>query len=525
MLSRLDSWKEIAKYLSRDVRTVQRWERRHRLPVHRLPGAAKPRVYALASELDEWMQEGLSRTADSASVAVLPFLNLIEGKENEYFGDGLADEIITALARVRGLRVIARTSSFAFRDRPADIREIGRQLKVEALLEGSVRRSGGRVRICAQLVSTRDGCHLWSESYDREFADIFEIQNEIARAIVQSLRVCLARPNLVEATTRDPEAYDMWLKGKYAGYRYTPEDLVEARSCYKKALARDTEFPLPYVATAELLFEGAHFGMVPPAEAATEAKQSVLKAILLNDNLGEAYALLGAVQSVFEYDWAGANRSFQRALDLSPGSVHVLRRHAWHRLVSALRFEEAIDEMRLAEAQDPLSPLIHMWFGLVYIAVRDYKRAEEQCRMALELAGDLHPARWFLGTALIFQAKPEAGLAECRRVYEAWGGMPMVTGGMILVYGLIGLAQEARSLSAELFRAARSTQVPPIALAWAYLGLKDDQVFEWLNNAIDGRDPAITHLAVMPMYDGIRHDSRFRRLLSKIGLDKDQTSA
>jgi len=269
----------------------------------------------------------------------------------------------------------------------------------------------------------------------------------------------------------------------------------------------------------------AEFGTVPAKEAQTEAKRSVPKAILLNDNLGEAYALLGALQGVFEFDWAGGDRSFQRALDLSPGSVPVLRRHAWHRLVSALQFDEAINEMRQAEAQDPLSPLIHMWFGLVYLAARDYRRAAEQCRVALELADGLHPARWFLGTALIFQRKPDAAVAECRRVYEAWGGHPMVTGGMILVYGLTGLGDEARSLSDELFRTARSTPVPPTALAWAYLGLQDDRVFEWLEKATDGRDPAITHLGVMPMYDGIRQDSRFRNLLSKMGLDEDQSSA
>lgn len=519
MSERLDSWKDIASYLGRDVRTVQRWESERRLPVHRLPGGDRPRVYALKSELDVWLRTNPAEPASVPSVAVLPFVNLTEDKENEYFSDGLADEVINALTRIPGLRVTARTSSFAFRGKEQDVREIGARLGAAALLEGSVRKFSNRVRVSAQLVSAGDGYHLWSESYDRELADIFAIQDDIARSIALALRIQLAPRPLVERTTEDQEAYKLWLKGRYAAAQFLPETIANAREYFTAAIARDPRFPLPYVALAELLFDAAQFGLVAPSEAAAQAKEAALKALGLNDRLGEAYAILGALRGILEYDWTAAERAFLRALELSPASATVLWRHAWYYLVPKLRIPEALDQMRKAAAHDPLSAQLHSTFGLMWFIARDWQRAVEECRLAVELGSWLLPTRWFLGSALIWQGKGAEGLDQCRQVYEHGGFSPVSVGGMSVIYGRLGRLDEARRMLSELEGIARTASIPPLAFAWAYLGLCDDRVFEWLDKAIDARDPAVTHMPSMPIYDGIRDDPRFHKLLAKMGLD------
>jgi TolB-like protein len=516
---RLDSWKDIAAYLGREVRTVQRWESERALPVHRLPGGDKPRVYALKPELDAWLGARGAEPVETPSIAVLPFVNLSGDKENEYFSDGLADEILNALTRVPRLRVTARTSSFAFRGREQDVREIGARLGASALLEGSVRREAGRVRVSAQLVSSKDGYHLWSENYDRELDGIFAVQDDIAAAVARELKARLGPRTLVERPTADLEAYNQWLKGRYVGGRWTPEAVAEARECYAAALARDPQFALPYVALADLLFEASWFGLAQPVEACREAKEAVLKALALDDTLGEAHSILGALRGVAEYDWANAEKAFERALELCPGSVAVRHRYAWYFLTPKLRIAEALTELRQAVGQDPFSPLLHSVLGFVLIAAREYERAEAECRVAVDLAPGLWWPQFFLSCALIPQGKAEEGIARVRLACDRIGGGPLAIAAMCLTYGLLGCTDEAARMLAQLEETGRTTPVPALALAWAYLGLGDERVFEWLGKAIDERHPAVIHMPWEPMYDGIRGDPRFRALLARMGLD------
>jgi TolB-like protein len=524
MGDRLDSWKDIAAYLNREVRTVQRWSSSRRLPVHRLPGGEKPRVYALKSEIDEWLQTGRRGVAAQIpSVAVLPFANL-GGDENDHFGDGLADDIINALTRMRGLRVTARTSSFAFRGKEGDVREIGDRLGATTLLEGSVRREGDRVRVSAQLVSASDGYHLWSESFDRLLTDIFAIQDEIARAISLAMKVRLVPEPVTKRPTENLEAYDLWLRGRCIGGRYSPEAFAKARECYAAAIALDPNFALPYADTAESILQAATFGMTPSPEAASRARAGALKALELNDSLADSHALLGMIRGILDYDWAGAECCFQRALELSPGSAAVLMRHAWYSLVPQMRLAEAVEEALQAAALDPLSPWMHSRLGLVLTVSRDYRRAEEECRIAIELAPGLWFPHWFLGAALLLQGKLSEGFLHCRHVYERFPREPLAIGGMCLLYGLFSRRKRAKELFAELLDLARGAYVPPLAFAWAYLGLENDRVFEWLGRAIEARDPAVTHMPSMPIYDGIRQDARFRALLAKMRLGEREES-
>jgi tetratricopeptide (TPR) repeat protein len=372
------------------------------------------------------------------------------------------------------------------------------------------------VRVSAQLVSAADGFHLWSESYDRELSDIFAIQDELARSIALALKVRLAPAPLVERMTEDLEAYSLWLKGRCLGVRYTPEAIAGARRCFEAAIARDPRFPLPYVALAELLFEAAHFLLLPAAEL-RRAKQALLTALALNDRLGEAYALLGTLDCILDYDWVSAERAFERAFELIPGSSAVLAQHAWYFLMPKLRIVEAVEEIRHAVALDPLSPFLHSYLTLALVVAREYDSAAEEGRAAVELAPAFWWPRWMLLTALVFQGRGDEAIAQGRLAAEICGA-PAVEAGRCVLYGLLGRADEARQCFAHVIEAARSVSLSPLSMAWAYMGVGDERVFEWLEKAIDARDPGVIYMPGLPIYDGIRGDPRFQTLLAKMGL-------
>jgi adenylate cyclase len=515
---RLDSWKEIARYLGREVRTVQRWALSRGLPVHRLPGGDKPRVFSLKPEIDGWLQVSDQQDREKpASIAVLPFLNLVGSEEDQHFGDGLAEEVINALVRVPGLRVSARTSSFAFGNRGQDVRDIGAQLGTTWLLEGSVRRERKRVRVSAQLINTEDGFHAWSECYDRRLTDIFDIQEEIALSIATALKLRLGQSSFAVRHTEDLTAYGLWVKGRSLSYQYTPEAFAQARACYEAALARDPRFARPYFGLAELLFYGVQFGLAPQPDTLPRVRTAIIRSLELEDRSGDAHALLGICRGLLDYDWPAAEAAFQRAFALSPGSALVLIQHAWYYLVPRMRVAEALDEGRQAVELDPLSPIARGLLGLVYVVARQSANAVEECRRAVELAPSLWWLHWFYMTALLQHGKLIQGFREARIAHEQ-NHQPLVTGGMALIYGLCLRRKKAKQFYAELQRLSRTEYVPPAAFAFAYLGLGDDRVFEWLDKAIDARDPVVTHLPSMPLYDSIREDPRFRALLAKMHL-------
>ncbi len=515
---RLDSWKEIARYLGREVRTVQRWSLARSLPVHRLPGGGRPRVFSLKSEIDAWLQASTREVqGETASVAVLPFLNLAGDPENQYFGDGLADDIINALVRLPGLRVTARTSSFAFSARGEDVHRIGVQLGATWLIEGSVRRDRGRVRVSAQLVNTHDGYHAWSESYDRRVTDIFAIQEEIANSIAAALRMKLTpvRPRGRQAP--DLAAYDLWVKGRSISQQYTLEAYAQARECYEAALARDSRFARPYFGLAELIFYGVQFGLAPEPDALPRIRESITKSLELDDQCGDAHAMLGICRGILDYDWPGAESAFRRAFELSPGSAAILSQHAWYHLVPTRRIAQAIEQAQQGVALDPLSPFARGMLGLVLVAAREYPRAAEECRRAVELAPGLWWLHWFYGTALLLQGNVVQGYKESLLAYERIH-QPLMVGGMAFVSALCRQRKKAKQLLSELTAMSAMDYVPPAAFALAYLGLGDDRAFEWFNKAINARDPVVTHLPSMPLYDNIRNDPRFGKLLAKMRL-------
>lgn len=534
----LDSWKEIAIYLNRDVRTAMRWEQTRGLPVHRLPGGAA--VHALRSELDAWRRSGRIHLFENQeenqhrasaplpagpSVAVLPFVNLTAAKESEYFGDGLADEVITALTRVAGLRVTARTSSFAFRGKEQDVREIGGRLGAEYLLEGSVQRTGNRIRVSAQLVSSADGYHVWSDRYDRELTDIFAVQDEIAASIVAALKLKVEPRTIPKRGTANLEAYSAWLKGRH--HRFgggTLQGLQEAGECFSQAVAMDPNFGAAHYEVGEYLLCLAILGLVPPQQVAAQGRSEVMRALALDERLGEAHAALGVFRALFDFDWAGAESAFASALECDPGSAFVLRWHALWLLAPLLRLEQAEAEASEALELDPLCPESHFVTAMMLFFRRKYDQAEASVRTTLQLGVGSPFTQWVGGVIAALQGRYEEAITGCEGALRMYGAVPMIRACLGMIYGFVGRTADARVVLAQIERDASATYVSPIYRAWVYMGLGEtDQAFQWLDRAIDLRDPHILHLPAKPVYDRLRGDPRFDGLLRKMRLPNART--
>ncbi len=357
------------------------------------------------------------------SVAVLPFTNMSADPEQEYFCDGMAEEIINVLARLEGLRVVARTSAFAFKDEKLDVREVGRRLDVESVLEGGVRKAGSRVRITAQLISVDDGFHLWSERYDRELMDVFAIQDEIAGAIVDRLKGELLGPDrdaLSGHRTRDIEAYTLYLKGRHHWNRRIPAAVEKARECFLQAIERDPDYADAYVGLADSWVVLENFRAVEPEEAFREAAAAVARALAIDGTLAEAYATRGWLKMVAEWDWAGAESDLRRAIELNPSYPSARQWYAVYLLVVG-RSSEAIEESRRAEELDPLSPIIGT---IVANLLENAGRNEEslaQYNKVLAMDPSFSIARLGLAGSRIRNGDLEGGLAEIEKVVRGAG--------------------------------------------------------------------------------------------------------
>ena len=524
----LQSWKDVSRYLNSDIRTLQRWERTRGLPIRRIPGGTKPRIYAIKSELDDWRRSGGFHTAPDAhagdpapspSVAVLPFLNLSSDTEDRYFADGLADEIITSLSRLPVLRVIARTSSFACRAKEQDVREVGRRLNVRAVLEGSVRRSGSRIRVIAQLVDTADGGHLWSERFDRQVRDVFAVQDEIAGAIVDALRVTLAHPVPRAAPpTANADAYHLWLKARYHTLRQTPSEIRRSRELFEQAIAIDPGFARAHLGLAESWWEGACFGIDRPRDAVAVGRQSVLKALEIDGTLGEAHSMLGIYLGVHDFDWDAAERAFRRALELSPGSSEVRTRFAAWLLEPMLRLDEARHQLDLAVEHDPLSAFVRGCLGHHLIFRREFHRASEELELAVELEPTYWTAQIYLSASYGFQARFDRTGAILEKLLESAPDSPLVVACCAGCRALLGDHDGYRRLRERLI-ASTTGYVPPLAVAWIHLMLgESESCLDWLEKAVEERDPLVVEFQPKPVYDGLRSHPRFQALLSTMHL-------
>ena len=462
-------------------------------------------------------------TRDSQpSVAVLPLVNLSPDRENEYFSDGMTEELITALGKVEGLRVAARTSAFAFKGTEADVREIGAKLNVGTVLEGSVRRAGRRLRLTAQLVSTKDGYHIWSEEYDRELADVFAVQDELARAIVGALRVTLQRPAgaaLVKAGTADLEAHDLYLQGRFQWNRRTYESMLEAVRYFKRAIARDSTYAEAYAGLAETYVLFPTYAVSSAVEAFPQARSAALRALTLDSTLGNAHATLGVVREQYEYDWAGAERELRRAIALDPGYATA---HQWYAeyLSATGRDAEARLEAERAVALDPLSAVIRVDQALALARGRHLEEAIGVLQRVLETNPDFMAAHNTLGWVYGAAGRFEDAIAEHEvtvRMSRGRSGM----GRLAYAYGRLGQTDTALALTRSLIERFRRQSILPYSIAVGYIGMGDhERALYWLERAAGEHDPSVAlYLRTDPVFDSLRPDPRFRRLLRRVGLE------
>jgi serine/threonine protein kinase/Tfp pilus assembly protein PilF len=488
--------------------------------------------YQSASELRAELQR-LKRDRDSGrktvqavlesarikSLAVLPFANLSADKENEYFSDGLAEEIINALTRLPGLRVTARTSSFSFRGKEADVREIAAKLNVENILEGSVRKAGNRIRVTAQLVSAADGMHLWSERCEREMTDVFAIQDEMCQAIVDRLRVELVAGRLsVKRHTENVEAYNLYLKARYQLFRSTPEGLAKSKEHYEQAIALDPNYALAWHGLAGFYNLLGMFGLMPPKAANAQADQATRKALQLDDLLAEAHAMMGVFRAS-EFNWKAAELEFSRALELDPKSEDVLKWYDHYYLGPMKRLDEAVAAYLRAVEMDPLSPFQQAQLGYNYCLKREWNQAIKQCRNAIEL----DPQCWayiLLGSCYFHIGKHDDAIRAMEMQAQVLGRSSFALGNLGWAYASTGRTAEALKLLEELQERAQKQYTPSWSFAVIYSGLGEmDKAFDWFEKAVDEHDPLMLHFHVHPNYDPLRTHPRYPALLRKMNLE------
>jgi serine/threonine-protein kinase len=465
--------------------------------------------------LEEAATANGAEPAPAPSIAVLPFANMSADKENEYFSDGLAEEIINALTQVPGLKVTARTSAFSFRGKDLKIAEIARELGVAHVLEGSVRKAGNRIRVSAQLIKAGDGFHVWSERYDRELTDVFAIQDEISTAIVDQLKMNLTGGGapLVKRATTNPAAYEAFLEGLHYWYRLTPASTAKAREYFERALAIDPNFAPAHVGLADCFFLAASMGGAEPRIVLPNVAAEARRALELDETCAEAHSMLAIFHLLYEYNWSECEERFRRALELAPASNHI------RYLRGRRRLEEAAVEMDRVLEQDPLAPSNHYGKGSVLMLQEQYEAAAECARRALETEPNYMLGLILLASALAFGGRFDEALTAAERLVQFYGRLPITLAALGDVYAKAGQIEDARHILGELEGFAQRTYVSANSLAVLHARLGDnDAAIEWTQKAIDQRDPFILFLKMYPACDGLHSDPRYPALLRQMNL-------
>jgi serine/threonine-protein kinase len=446
------------------------------------------------------------------SIAVLPFTDLSPEKDQEYFSDGLAEELLNSLTKVQGLRVAARTSAFQFKGKNEDLRVIGQKLNVAMVLEGSVRKQGRRVRISAQLIQVSDGFHLWSEAYDRDLTDIFAVQEDIANAVARSLRVTLLGEKAPAPRATGVEAYNAYLQGKYYYARRNQESLEKAIAYYEQAIKLDPNYAPAWAALslARSFQAGAYTG--PVRERYSRAREAAERALALDPNSADGYAALGSIERIFDWDWAGADACYQRALALEPGNAEVVQGAGW--MAATLNhFDEALRLNRKAVELDPLHAATH--HALAFTAW--WAGRLDEAKAAVEKAMEINPEYPWLHSVLsrvyLAQSRPQEALAEAERetvpVFRIQN--------LALAYYALGRKQESDRALAELIASYQRDSAFQIAEVYAFRG-EPDLAFTWLDRAYEQRDAGLPEVKGDSLLTNLERDPRHAAFLKKMRL-------
>jgi serine/threonine protein kinase/tetratricopeptide (TPR) repeat protein len=447
---------------------------------------------------------------EAPSIAVLPFANMSRDADDEYFSDGLAEEIINALAHVQGLKVIARTSAFAFKGKNEDIRKIAATLGVSNVLEGSVRRAGARLRITAQLIHAADGSHLWSERYDRDMTDVFAVQDEIGQAISAALQIRLAP----RARTVNIEAYQSYLKGQYYRVRYTPESMAKAKECFEQALAIDPNYAPAYSGLAGYYLSLAPLGMKPTRDVAQLAKSAAEKALAIDPANSEAHSWLATVAAILDYDWKGAETHFRKAMAAEPVHPLVRFRYVIYYLLPLGRVADAMGQSRLALDTDPLAMVLHFCMALSMYCAKQYGETIEYARRAMEIESNFYFIWWTMGLAQLRAGFTEEAITSLKQVVELAPWWYFGVGSLAAAYCHAGDRERSQKWARQL----TGSQGHTVGAAFYYAAAGEvDAMFEALDLARQ-RDVLMLYLQNLPFFDRYRADPRYQALLQRMNL-------
>jgi TolB-like protein/Tfp pilus assembly protein PilF len=570
---RLDSWKEIAAYLKRDESTARRWEREG-LPVHRHAHKKKATICAYTSEIDDWWNVGrvrleavepaatgrrrravwwaaaglvllgvgvglglnvagvrdrlLGRPAagEVTSMAVLPLKNLSADPRQDYFADGMTEALITELGSIGTLRVLSYRSAIRYRQTATPLSEIARELKVDALLEGAVLRSGDRVRITASLVAAVPERHLWAETYEFDSRDILAVQGEVARDVARRIRVKVTAQEQARLTTSrrvDPEAYEAYLLGR-AYFNKIPAGTswTRAKEYFEKAIAKDPGFAPAYAGLAQLYARTRGSLARDPGANRVQARQWAEKALKLDDTLAETHAALARV-TFHEWDWAGAEREYRRAVELNPSNALARIWYAQY-LYATKRFEEAVTQARFAQQLDPGSLFVNTRAGAAYFLAGRVEEAMASWQKALELDPGYPDASIELARSYVTRGLHQNAISALQKALIFTDREPLVLGALAHAHARAGQRAEALKLVSELKRleervGPEDRNVPRFSFVWAYAGLGDkEQAFAWLEKAYQERRDLMIALNIDPLVDPLRSDPRFQDLVRRVGL-------
>jgi TolB-like protein/Tfp pilus assembly protein PilF len=457
------------------------------------------------------------------SIAVLPFVDLSPQKDQEYFCDGMSEELINSLSNIKNLKVVARTSAFSFKGKETDIRNIGKQLDVATVLEGSIRKAGNKLRITAQLINVADGYHLWSEKYDRELDDVFAIQDEVALAIVDKLKLKLfgdEKDRLTKHHTDDLGAYDLYSKGRFFWNWRTEKGIKKAIEYFKQAINKDPRYALAYVGLSDSYVIMPEYASIAPLDAYPKAKEAVSKALEIDNTLAEAHASLAAYKMFHDFDWDGANDEFKKAIDLNPSYAIS---YYWNGIcaVSNARFDEAIDLIKHGMELDPVSLVMHGGLGWVFCIAGRYDEAIRISLKTSEMNPEFGILHYVLGLAYYHKEMYQEALEQFQKekkslsayifLAEAWAE---------ITARKIGKQGQAKQALSDLIKKSAKSYVSHYYLACLSLAIGEiDGSFKWLEMAYDHRDFWLLFVKIDPLFNDVKSDPRFKALLKKMNLD------
>ena len=457
------------------------------------------------------------------SLVVLPFENLSGDKDQQYFTDGMTDELIAHLAKIRSLRVISRTSSMEYKDTHKTLSQIARDLNVDAVIEGTVLRSGNQVRITAELVQVATDRHLWAETYESQLGDVLGLQSQVASAIVNEIRVNLSpeeQQRLASARTVTGESYENYLKGRYYWNKRSQEGLTKAIEYFQLAIEKDPNYALAYAGLADCysIIGSAIVGTVPSQDVAPKAKAAAVKALQLDDTLAEAQTSLATVRFNYDWDWAGAASGFQRSIALNPSYATAYQRYSLY-LMAMGRTNESLVQMTRARELDPLSISMNFSLGWRLYMARKYDQAIEQLQNTLEMDPNFALPRMVLGQAYEQKNAYPQALSELQKAVGISHDSPQMLGALGHAYGASGNRSEAERVLAKLMEQSKKQYVSPFYVAIVYVGLgENDKAVDWLERAYADRSNAIVFSKVDPQLDRLRSTPRFQSLLHRLAL-------